>query len=113
MSSNYVFFNPSEANQLAKFQGSLSGIKAANSTITGVAQAPTSVFNQAGYYALQDTNTGYVTLQKLADDSLYTKQWYDQGTSTPFDFSGNTGTSFDPSSLSNHMSVYDIAALDN
>ena len=80
-------FDPSKATELAEFQGRFAGIQAGNATITGVAMAPTSIYNQAGYYALQDSDTGYVTLQKLADDSLYTQQWYDQGTGTIFDFS--------------------------
>ena len=84
---SYTMFDPSKATELAEFQGRFAGIQAGNATITGVAMAPTSIYNQAGYYALQDSDTGYVTLQKLADDSLYTQQWYDQGTGTIFDFS--------------------------
>ncbi|MDO5436668.1 MAG: hypothetical protein Q4F80_00525 [bacterium] len=88
----YTYFDPSTATDLAKFQGSFAGYQAGNATVTGVAMAPTSIYNQAGYYALQDSDTGYVTLQKMADDSLYTKQWYDQGTGTIFDFTdGGTG----------------------
>ncbi|HIS54250.1 TPA: hypothetical protein IAA82_04765 [Candidatus Galligastranaerophilus gallistercoris] len=108
-----VFFDPSLATDLAKFQGTLAGTLAGRATQVGVAMAPTSIYNQAGYYALQDTDTGYVTLQKLHDDSLYTKQWYDQGLGTEFDFSQSTsGSVFNDSDLSYGMSAADIAALD-
>ncbi|MDO5436669.1 MAG: hypothetical protein Q4F80_00530, partial [bacterium] len=66
----------------------------------------------AGYYALQDSDTGYVTLQKLGNESLYTGEWYDQGTQNQFSFK-NTGSVFDSSQLSSNMSAHDIAALDS
>lgn len=89
MSTNYRFFDPSTATDLAKFQGTFAGIQAGNASVTGVASAPTSIYNQAGWYAMEDTNTGLVTLQKLSNDSLYTKQWYDQTSGTIFDFTDN------------------------
>lgn len=89
---SYTYFDPSTATDLAKFQGTLSGIQAGNASYVGVACAPTSIYNQAGFYAVQDTDTGYVKLQKMHDDSLYTKQWYDQSLGTIFDFSeGGSG----------------------
>ena len=108
---SYTFFDPSSATDLAKFQGTFAGIQAANTSTTGVAAASTSIFNQAGYYALQDTDTGNVTLQKLADDSLYTGEWYDQTTEQTFDFESSDST-FDSSSLTDNMSAADIASLD-
>ncbi len=109
---SYTFFNPSSANELAKFQGTFAGIQAGLASETGVATAPTSVFNQAGYYALQDTETGEVSLQKLASDSIYTGNWYDQGTGQQFDIS-TSGSTFDSSQLSSNMTAAEIAALDN
>ena len=110
---SYTMFDTSKATELAEFQGRFAGIQAGNSKVTGVAMAPTSIYNQAGYYALQDTDTGYVTLQKLADDSLYTQQWYDQGTGTIFDFrDGGAGiVSTRPTTNQNNssMSASDIA----
>ncbi len=92
MSTNYTMFDPNKATQLAKFQGGLAGIQAGNASITGTAMAPTSIYNQAGYYALQNQNTGYVDLVKLQNESLYSNNWYDQGTSTIFDFTpGGSG----------------------
>ena len=89
---SYTFFDPSNATDLAKFQGTLSGTLAGNASYVGVGCAPTSIYNQAGFYAVQDSDTGYVKLQKLHDDSLYTKQWYDQSLGTIFDFSeGGSG----------------------
>ena len=104
-------YDVSSSTELATIQGTLAGIQAANTDITGVAAASTSIFNQAGYYALQDTDTGYVTLQKLADDSLYTGEWYDQTTGQTFDFESSDST-FDSSSLTDNMSAADIASLD-
>ena len=110
---SYTMFDTSKATELAEFQGRFAGIQAGNTTVTGVAMAPTSIYNQAGYYALQDTDTGYVTLQKLADDSLYTQQWYDQGTGTIFDFTnggqGIVNTRPTTSQNNNSMSASDIA----
>ena len=109
---SYTMFDTSKATELAEFQGRFAGIQAGNSSVTGVAMAPTSIYNQAGYYALQDSDTGYVTLQKLADDSLYTQQWYDQGTGTIFDFSdGGVGivNTRPTTSQNSSMSASDIA----
>ena len=111
---SYTMFDPSKATELAEFQGRFAGIQAGNASATGVAMAPTSIYNQAGYYALQDSDTGYVTLQKLADDSLYTQQWYDQGTGTIFDFTpGGAGiVSTRPTTSQNSsMSASSIATL--
>lgn len=91
--NNYTYFNPSTANDLAKFQGTLAGIQAGNAPMIGVAVAPTSIYNQSGYHAVQDPNNpGYVHIIKDADDSLYTRKWYDQTTGTNFDFSGTQAT---------------------
>jgi len=108
---SYTFFDPSNANKLAEFQGRFAGVQAGNASVTGVSMAPTSIFNQSGYYALQDSDTGYVTLKKLSDDSLYTNEWYDQGTSQTFSFE-NSKSTFDTANLTSHMSAADIAALD-
>lgn len=108
---NYVLFNPSKANELAKFQGSLAGAQAGNAYYGGVAVAPTSIMNQSGYYALQDTSTGQISVKKLANDSLFTNQWHDQSTGNKFNFSNSSG-GFDISSLSRNMTPDQIAALD-
>lgn len=108
---SYTFFDPSQANELAKFQGSFAGAQAGIALHTGVAKAPTSIYNQMGYYALQDSDTGKVTVKKLADNSIYTKQWYDQGTGNTFNFSG-TKTGFEASQLSGNMTASELAALD-
>jgi len=80
-----VEFNPNNAINLAKFQGTFNGVQAGLSPIIGTAVAPTSAFNQAGYTAKQDTTTGYITLEKTGGESLFTGQWYDQGTGINFD----------------------------
>lgn len=90
MSTPYNYFNPNTVNQLAKFQGTFSGIQAGNAGQIGVAAGPTSIYNQAGYYALQDPATGYVSIQKLGDDSMYTQNWYDQSTGMTFNLSSTT-----------------------
>lgn len=106
----FQFFNPSSMNQLGKFQGTLSGTFAAQSPYIGVAQGPTSIYNQAGYYAIQDPATGYVSLKKLADNSIYTNKWYDQSTDTTFNFK-ESKTTFEESDLSDHMTAEEIANL--
>ncbi len=108
----YTFFDPSQVNELAKFQGGFSGALAGNAAHIGVAQAPTSVFNQSGYYALQDSDTGYLTLKKLGNESLYTGEWYDQSTKQVFDFKEDKSV-FDLSNLTGNMSAAQIAGLDN
>ena len=107
----YTFFDPSKTNELAKFQGGFSGALAGNAGYIGVAQAPTSVFNQAGYYALQDEDSGYLTLKKLSNDSLYTGEWYDQSTKQVFEFKDDKSV-FDISNLTGNMSAAQIAGLD-
>lgn len=107
-----VFFDPKLAGDLAKFQGTLAGTLAGRATHVGVAMAPTSIYNQAGFYALQDTDTGYIHLEKLHNDSLYTNQWYDQGLGKDFDFSNNEKSVFNESDLHFGMSADEIAALD-
>ena len=109
---SYTFFDPSQVNELAKFQGTFSGALAGNAGYIGVAQAPTSVFNQGGYYALQDSDTGYLTLQKLADESLYTGEWYDQTTKHDFEFK-HAKSVFNISNLTCNMSAAQLAQLDN
>ncbi|MCD8024111.1 MAG: hypothetical protein LUE64_01085 [Candidatus Gastranaerophilales bacterium] len=94
-----VYFDTTNATEIAQFQGTLAGIQAGNASVTGVGTAATSVYNQSGYYALQDTDTGYVTLQKLGNESLFTGSWYDQTTGTTFDFS-STGTTVNSTSSS-------------
>lgn len=84
---SYNYFNPSTANDLARFQGTLAGIQAGNASYTGVATAPTSIYNQAGYHAFTNDD-GTISLRKDADESLFTKKWYDQTSDTTFDFSG-------------------------
>ncbi len=88
---SYNYFNPSTANDLARFQGTLAGIQAGNASYTGVATAPTSIYNQAGYHAFSNDN-GTISLIKDADESLFTKKWYDQTSNTTFDFSGTQST---------------------
>ncbi len=111
-----VLFDTSKATELAKFQGTFAGIQAGNASYTGVAMAPTSIYNQAGYYAFQDSDTGYISLQKLSDDSLYTYNWYDQGTGTIFDFTTDgagavsTTSSDDDDDSSSSLSASDIAS---
>ena len=109
---SYVMFDPSKLNALGKFQGTMAGIQAGSAEYLGVAMAPTTVLNQGGYYAMQDTSTGSIHLEKLHNDSLFTNQWYDQGTKTQFNTS-STAKTFDLSSLSNNMTAAEIAALDN
>ncbi len=86
---SFQFYDTSKANELAKFQGKIAGIQAVSAPITGTASAATSIYNQAGYFAMQDTDSGLVSLQKLAQDSTFTGQWYDQNSNSIFDFSKN------------------------
>ena len=104
-------FDTSKATELAEFQGRFAGIQAGNTTVTGVAMAPTSIYNQAGYYALQDEDSGYLTLKKLSNDSLYTGEWYDQSTKQVFEFKDDKSV-FDISNLTGNMSAAQIAGLD-
>ena len=105
---SFTFFDPSQANELATFSGTLAG----NAAYIGVAQAPTSVFNQAGYYALQDSDTGNISLKKLGTESLYSGEWYDQSTKQVFEFKDDKSV-FDLSNLTGNMSAAQIAELDN
>ncbi len=107
----FTFFNPQDANNLAKFQGTYAGIQAGNAYYGGVATAPTSIYNQAGYYALQDTDSGEIKIKKLADDSLFTHKWYDQTSGNQFDVSGSK-KSFELTDLSRNMTPDQIASLD-
>ncbi len=113
MTGNFVFFDPQKSFQLGKFQGSMAGAQAGHAAYIGTAYAPTTIFNQGGFYALQDTQTGYVHLNKLHNDSMYTQNWYDQNTKTVFDVKDTNQQSFTLSQLSNNMTAQQIAALDN
>ncbi|MCD8024110.1 MAG: hypothetical protein LUE64_01080 [Candidatus Gastranaerophilales bacterium] len=108
---SYVMFNPTDATKVASFQGALAGTMAGQASITGVGTAATEVYNQSGYYALQDTDTGEISLQKLGNESLFTNEWYSQSLDTTFDFSDSDATSVDSSSLSSGMSASEIASL--
>ncbi len=110
---SYNFYNPTTTNNLAKFQGTLAGIQAGNAYYGGVATAPTSIFNQAGYYALQDNDTGMVSIKKLANDSIYTNKWYDQVTGNTFDFSGTQSTSNDTTQSTDNNTSTDNTTTDN
>ena len=98
-------FNPNTANDLAKFQGTFVGIQAGNAPTLGTAVAPTSVYNQAGFTAVQDTDTGYVTLQKTGGESLFTGQWYDQGTGINFNIANNNNAT-NTTNAANTNSIY-------
>lgn len=98
-----VIFNPRNATNLAKFQGSFVGVQAGHAHMLGTSVAPTSVFNQAGYTAYQDTNTGYINLQKTGGESLFTGKWYDQNFNINYDVNPNTNTQNTNSSSQNSI----------
>lgn len=100
--NNLVMYDPTKATLMAKAQGQMAGIQAGNAEYCGVAMAPTSIYNQAGYYAMQDTTTGAIHLQKLQNDSIYTNQWYDQGTGTIFNFNQTTQTNNNGTNTNNN-----------
>mgnify|MGYP006916247698 CR=1 FL=1 len=93
--SNFFMFNPTKANDLARFQGTLTGTMAGNARVTGTATAPTEAFNQAGYYAFQDADTGIFQLKKLQENSLNTNEWYSQSLDNTFSFKNNSSTASD------------------
>ena len=99
---SYNYFNPSTANDLAKFQGTLAGIQAGNAAFIGVATAPTSIYNQAGFHVFTNDN-GMLSVRKDADESLFSHQWYDQNTGVTFNFSASatdpTAVNSDPYTL--------------
>ncbi len=97
--------------QQAKFEGGFTGALAGNATYSGIASAPTSVFNQAGYYAFMDPNTNYATLQKLSNNSLYTREYYDQSTNQTFNFKPENVLTVNQSQLNGNMSASEIASL--
>ncbi len=109
--SNFIMFDPTKANQLGRFQGTLIGSMAGHARVTGTATAPTEAFNQGGFYALQDTDTGLFQLQQLGKSSINTNEWYSQSLKNTFSFKNNSASIFSSDSLSNNMSAGDIANL--
>ena len=103
--NNQIYFDPNKSLEIAKLQGNIAGREAGHPDQFGVAVAPTSIYNQGGYYAMQDTESGSIYLQKMHPDSIYTSQWYDQGSQTIYDFSPN-GKGIQPVQNNNTNQVY-------
>lgn len=103
--NNQIYFNPNKSLEIAKLQGNIAGREAGHPDQFGVAAAPTSIYNQGGYYAMHDTESGSIYLQKMHPDSIYTSQWYDQGSQTIYDF-GPNGKGIQPAQNNNTNQVY-------
>ena len=107
---SYVFFNPKTYIDAAKFMGSYAGAQASVALYAGEANAATSIYNQMGYYPLQNTDTGEIIVKKLADNAIKQGGYYDQNANAVISFGTKSG-GFDVSQLSRNMSAQEIANL--
>ena len=108
----YVFYNPRLDYKNAYNLGSYVGGQTTAALYLGEACGPTSELNQGGYYPIQNTETGEVTVKKMADNALRTGQYYDINAGKTIFLEKPTGE-FNASQLSNHMTAQEIANLAN
>ena len=106
----FVFYNPRISNRNAYNLGAYVGAQSTVALNIGEACAATSELNQAGYYPIQDTETGKVTVKKIADNALNTGEYYDINADKTIFLEKQSG-GFNASQLSNNMSAQEIANL--
>ena len=76
--NNYKLYDTNSYTQLSKAEGSIAGSQSITAAHTGSVNAATTIMNAGGDYALQNTETGYVSIFNLCKPSYLTGGNYNQ-----------------------------------
>ena len=76
--SNYTLYDTNYNIELAKAEANVAGSQSITAAYTGTVNAGTTILNSGGDYAVQNKNTGYVSIFHLTDPSYITGGNYNQ-----------------------------------